>query len=869
MAEPSHPRLGSAAVAAPSRTVGAPKPAPARRERAKEGVVLITGSSGFIGGAIISALAHRFDIVGLDQYLPKRQAAQFDAIRVDLSSDRSIRQALQRARAEHGEEIVSVIHLAAYYDLSGDPNPNYKKITVEGTERLLRALAGFKVEQFVLASTMLVHAPGAPGQKLNESAPLQPKTPYPQSKLESERVTHARHGDIPTVILRFAGVYDEMCRAAFLAEQIASIYEKRFISRLFPGDIDRGQPYLHLDDLVDCIVRTIDRRKRLPRETTLLIGECETPTYRQLQEKIGELIHGEALKTMQIPKPLAMVGQWVEEDLLALDPFVQPWMIRQAGDHYELDVSAAERLLDWRPRHSLMHTLPEMIAALKADPKGWYQANKLNPSRVATQTVLALAEPRPRRDPHRTRLALEWLAREHRHTLWAPMGIVALGLWLMFSPDAFALFDAARFADAPTPPAAGRELPDAATRNALLGWSDIVSGALLMLFGSLALSRTMGWARWVCGIIGGWLIFAPLVFWTPSAAAFVNDTLAGALAVALAVMVGTPPGISAQALTDKTDTPAGWSYSPSTYLQRVPLVALAFLGFLIARYLTSYQLGHVPAAWDPAFGNGTEVVITSWVSHAWPIPDAGVGAATYLLEALTGAIGDRRRWRTMPWLVFAFGLMIVPLGVVSITFIMIQPTLLGTWCGLCLVTAAITVILIPYSLDELIATVQFLTQSKRAGRSLWRTFWLGGSLPGGGCDVSPSIASPPGVALKAFLTGGVTFPRTLVGCIAIGVLLMCTRVVFGTEGAMANSDHVMGCLVITIAVTALAEVGRPVRFLNIPIGAWLILAPFVLAGASLAAMIASIVLGVALIALSLPRGRLSGEHYGGWDKWIV
>ena len=223
----------------------------------------------------------------------------------------------------------------------------------------------------------------------------------------------------------------------------------------------------------------------------------------------------------------------------------------------------------------------------------------------------------------------------------------------------------------------------------------------------------------------------------------------------------------------------------------------------------------------------------------------------------------------MPWLVFAFGLMIVPLGAVSIAFIIIQPTLIGTWCGLCLVTAAITVVLIPYSLDELIATLQFLAQSKRAGRSLWRTFWLGGSLPGGGCDSQPGIDSPPGVVLKTFATGGVTFPPTLVACAAVGVLLMCTRLIFGTEGAMADSDHVVGCLVITIAVTALAEVGRPVRLLNVPLGAWLILAPFVLDGAGFAASFASVIFGAALVLFSLPRGRLSGEHYGGWDKWII
>jgi hypothetical protein len=77
--------------------------------------------------------------------------------------------------------------------------------------------------------------------------------------------------------------------------------------------------------------------------------------------------------------------------------------------------------------------------------------------------------------------------------------------------------------------------------------------------------------------------------------------------------------------------------------------------------LAAYQLGHIPDAWDPFFAgspldpqNGTEEIITSAVSKAWPVSDAAVGGYTYLLEILTGIIGSRMRWRTTPWLVVLF-----------------------------------------------------------------------------------------------------------------------------------------------------------------------------------------------------------------------
>jgi exosortase/archaeosortase len=119
--------------------------------------------------------------------------------------------------------------------------------------------------------------------------------------------------------------------------------------------------------------------------------------------------------------------------------------------------------------------------------------------------------------------------------------------------------------------------------------------------------------------------------------------------------------------------------------------------------------------------------------------------------------------------------------------------------------------------------------------------------------------------MREFLWGGVTFPWTLLACVAIGVWLMFTRAVLGTEGPMADSDHIVGCLVITISVTASAELARAVRFLNIPLGMWLVAAPFVLGGADVIATAA----GIGVVALSLQRGRLGGGHYGGWDRAIV
>src|SRR5437762_14372585 len=119
-------------------------------------IVLVTGGSGFIGHAVIKRLAERYRPVALDRPDAKGAGKRKDFVPVDLGSDESVREALANVRDRFGGRIASVVHLAAYYDISGEPNPLYDKITVQGTRRLIEGLRDFDVEQFVFASTMLV-----------------------------------------------------------------------------------------------------------------------------------------------------------------------------------------------------------------------------------------------------------------------------------------------------------------------------------------------------------------------------------------------------------------------------------------------------------------------------------------------------------------------------------------------------------------------------------------------------------------------------------------------------------------------------------------------------------------------------------------
>jgi hypothetical protein len=465
-------------------------------------------------------------------------------------------------------------------------------------------------------------------------------------------------------------------------------------------------------------------------------------------------------------------------------------------------------------------------------------------------------------DPH-----MQQMYEMHLKNLWVHFAVITLGCWMIASPFVLGYLNPEMFGPRVGEITAGRNLPAPELRAQVIMWSDIVSGCLMIVFGSISIFWRHRWAQWGTCFTGIWLLFAPLVFWAPDSASTNNDLLVGTLAIIFSILVPMMPGMSHDAMKAEEDIPPGWDYSPSSWSQRLPIIALAFFSFFLARHLMAYQMGHIGYVWDPFFGDGTARIITSDVSKAWPVADAGLGAVSYLLEGLSGIMGDRRRWRTMPWMVGMFGLLVIPLGSVSIFFIIIQPIVIGTWCALCLITSAAMVLMLPYTFDEVVAMVQFMLDGKRKGKSLNKIFWHGGTMEGAGQD--PSVSLEPGNwYLKRLAAQARALPKALVISSALGILLMFTRPLFGTEGNVADSDHLVGSLVFTFSVAAFAEVARPLRAINFLFGAWLVFAPWLLEGASTAASTASVVIGALLILLTFPRGPIR-HRYGAWSHYLT
>lgn len=426
----------------------------------------------------------------------------------------------------------------------------------------------------------------------------------------------------------------------------------------------------------------------------------------------------------------------------------------------------------------------------------------------------------------------------HERQIWTRFGTLFLGLWLLASPATFGY------------------------RDLTLSWSDWISGMALLLFGLLSLSyRCRAWIWGGC-VVGIWLQFAPLAFWASEPVIYVNDTLIGALAIAFCVLVPLRP----KELDLGPQIPPGWTYNPSSWHQRIPVIFFGLVAWFLARYLASYQLHYIDAIWDPFFGRGTERVISSMISQEFPVADAGLGALAYSLEVIMGAKGSTRRWHTMPWIVFFFGILVIPVGFISIVLVMLQPIVVGAWCGICLIIALCMLLMLALTVDEMVAACQFLRSASREGRPFWKVFWFGSTYAEKGIDLrTPTFHASPLRIFKAMLWG-LRPPLHLVATALLGIWLLFYPPLFGVTGLLEKSGDVLGALVVTLSVIAFAEVARAVRLLNVLLALLFGLAPWLL-NAPPSIRWHSGIVAFLLILLSLPRGKIK-ERYGNWDKCI-
>jgi hypothetical protein len=104
--------------------------------------------------------------------------------------------------------------------------------------------------------------------------------------------------------------------------------------------------------------------------------------------------------------------------------------------------------------------------------------------------------------------------------------------------------------------------------------------------------------------------------------------------------------------------------------------------------------------------------------------------------------------------------------------------------------------------------------------------------------------------------------------ILLGLWLMFSPGLLQFDKAASDNNYIVGPLILTVAIIALWEVNRSVRFFNVVLGAWLVVSPFML-GFKLSTAIWGVILpGVLIVVCSLVKSSIKRSYGGGWGSLL-
>ncbi|WP_122055910.1 SDR family oxidoreductase [Vibrio sp. Evd11] len=298
-------------------------------------MILLTGSSGFVGRQILKALkGKKVSVLGR-----KKPSLDSNIFFYKYSLDENTN--LERVM----KNTTCIIHCAARVhimnDISLDPLEEYREFNTKATMNLARQAVKAGVKRFIFISTIKVNGEFShPGEPFRHDSIRDPQDFYAKSKSEAETqlLNLAKETDLEVVIIRPTLVYGTGVKANF-----ASLMN--LVSKGFPlpfGLINSNKRSLvSVTNLVDLIVTCIEHPKA-KNQVFLVSDDHDVST----SEMVKQMSVACGKKNFQLPVPVWCYN--FAGKLLKKEDVVD----RLIGS-LQVDISHTKETLDWTPPQSL------------------------------------------------------------------------------------------------------------------------------------------------------------------------------------------------------------------------------------------------------------------------------------------------------------------------------------------------------------------------------------------------------------------------------------------------------------------------------------------------------------------------------------
>lgn len=316
------------------------------------GEIAVTGAAGFVGGALLAALAG----AGRSMRPLVRVAREGQAVRgVPAVAVGDIGQDTDWSAALTGVDCL--VHCAARVHVMAetvaDPLAAFRAVNVAGTRRLAEQAAAAGVRRLVFVSSIKVNGERtAPGAPFLVSDPPVPEDAYAISKWEAEQALRrvAAATGLEVVVVRAPLVYGPGAGGNF-----ARLL--RLVARGVPlplGAVDNRRSMLALDNLVDLLIHCVDHPAAAGK--TFLAADGEDLSTPELIRRLAAAL-GRPARLLPVPPALLRLGGRLLGRAAEME--------RLLGS-LQVDISHMRETLQWQPPVSVDEGLRRAVEPFMA-----------------------------------------------------------------------------------------------------------------------------------------------------------------------------------------------------------------------------------------------------------------------------------------------------------------------------------------------------------------------------------------------------------------------------------------------------------------------------------------------------------------------
>ncbi|MCL2093493.1 MAG: NAD(P)-dependent oxidoreductase [Treponema sp.] len=310
--------------------------------------VFITGAGGFIGQALVTALAEQGkEVLAFDFNPPKEEVlsrwkGKAEFVQGDIRDAAKI---LDLVKASGNKD--PIIHLAAMLTAGCDRDPRLAiEVNLGGTFNILEGALQNGKRPVILASTIGVYGRGLP-QPITEEMPLEPDGWYGATKQSAEQMglLYARRQGLDFRAGRFAAVTGPNRVAQGSASLFTSLIpEKAARGEHYDIEVseDTSYPVVYIRDAVEALLKLMEAPAAPSRIYNFASGNV---VVKKMVSRVKELI------------PSASFAYTPVEDIMAVVSAYKEWTI---------DCSRAERELGWKPRFGVEAMVEDIIRVIRS-----------------------------------------------------------------------------------------------------------------------------------------------------------------------------------------------------------------------------------------------------------------------------------------------------------------------------------------------------------------------------------------------------------------------------------------------------------------------------------------------------------------------